>query len=94
MRWVELGFKLIPLVIAAVQSVERLIKGEKKGAEKHAEVVQMIRDYLTGLEGVLGRDLLNDENIARLVDELINAAVALQNALAAYKGGLLPKPAA
>lgn len=91
MQWVTLGFKLVPLVIAAVQAVERLIKGDKKGAEKHAEVVQMIRDYLAGLEGALVRDLLNDENVAKMVDNLIAAAVALQNAIAAYKGGILPK---
>ncbi len=39
MKWVELGFTLVPLVISAVSFVERLTSGNKKGAEKHAEVV-------------------------------------------------------
>ena len=91
MQWVALGIKILPLVISAVQFVERLIKGEKKGAEKHAEVRQFILDLLTGSEGLTGRDLLNDEAVSKLIDNVIIAVVAAQNGIAAWQK-LRPQP--
>jgi hypothetical protein len=70
--------RLIPLVIAAVNSVERLVT-TKRGKDKQDAAVDMVRDLLPLVEGVIGKDVFDDPSMQDAVRKLIDAAVAVEN---------------
>ncbi len=84
MGWITLGFKLAPIVIAAVNGVEKIVKGVK-GKDKQDAAVNMVTELLPAIEGAADKDLLNDAEVQRLLRALIDATVAFQNGLAAAK---------
>jgi hypothetical protein len=70
---------LIPAIISAVQAVESFSKG--KGKQKQDEAVSLVGAFLALAEGAVGKDILNDEEVAKAVRVTIDAVVALENVI-------------
>lgn len=87
MKWVEIGFRALPYVIAAVNAVEKFVAG--KGQAKQDAAVDMVKTMLQAAEGTAGKDLLNDPDVERATRHAIDAVVALQNTIAAVKASKL-----
>ena len=81
MGWLVIGFKLVPLIIGAVQAVERLVSGAK-GKDKQDAAVDMVGAMLATIEGATGRELLDDAAVQEATRQVIDAVVALQNCIA------------
>ena len=81
MGWLAIGFKLIPLIWGAVQSVEHFLTSIH-GQDKQNAAVDMISAFLIAAEGAAGRDLLNDPDVRVATKTAIDAIVALQNLIA------------
>ena len=84
MQWITLGLKIVPLILGAINAVERFIKAP--GVEKQAAALDMTQIMLAAVEGAAGRDLLNDEDVRVAAKEAIDAIVALQNVIARRAG--------
>lgn len=84
MKWVTLGFKLLPLIVEAVSWVEKFARG--KGKEKQDAAVGLVAAMLRATEAGFDRDLLDDTQIQDATRKAIDAVVALQNVLAQAKG--------
>lgn len=85
MKWVEIGFKLAPLIVGAVHAVEKLVKGAK-GKEKQDAAVDLAGTMLQAIEGVASKDLLDDQKVQNAVRDAIDALVKVQNVIADVKG--------
>ena len=83
MKWIDIGFKVLPYVIGAVNAAEKFVKGS--GKEKQDAAVSMVETFVAAAEGVAGRDLLNDAAVQDALRNAIDAVVALQNTIAAVK---------
>ena len=80
MKWLQLGMKVFPYLVMAVQSVEKLA-GAKKGKEKQDAAIDLIGTFLASLEGGLDKDLLDDGDVQIALRAAIDAYVALQNVI-------------
>lgn len=60
------------LVQSAVSSAQDKLKG-KKGAEKKAAVIEVVKDAVPFLEGVAGKDLVDDEKVNDTISSLVDA---------------------
>lgn len=76
--------KLVPVVVAAVRSIESL-SSSQKGKAKQDAAVSMVSDLLPLVEGYVGKDLLHDPSVEKLLRNLIDAVVALENGVEAAK---------
>lgn len=91
--------RFIPLVIQIVSAVQAL-RGPGDGAAKKAEALRLVAAALALTEGLLEKDVLNDEAAMALADKLIELAVQLLHlqpeveAIAAKIRALTPKTAA
>lgn len=83
MKWIEVGFKILPLILTAVTQVEKFVKG--KGKEKQDAAVDMVKAMLEAIEGAAGKDLLDDADVQKATRAAIDAIVALENVLAKKK---------
>jgi hypothetical protein len=79
MGWLGTGMKLFPLVVDAIQWVEKFIKG--KGKTKQDAAVAMVKAGLGLVESAVGKDLLNDSEVETATRRCIDAIVALQNVI-------------
>ena len=77
MGWVNGALKLIPLVIAAVNAVERM--SGKKGKEKQDEAISLVGELVPVIEASIGRDVVNEADVQAAIRKVIDAVVALQN---------------
>lgn len=80
-KWIGIGTKVVPLVIGAVNAVEKLLSAAK-GKEKQDAAVSMVAAMLAVVEGGIDKDLLNDAAVQDAVRKVIDAVVALQNVIA------------
>jgi len=78
MRWVAGALKLFPLIVTAVNAIERFAT-TKKGSEKQDEAVAMVSDLVPLVEASIGRDVVNDTDVQQAIRKVIDAVVALQN---------------
>ena len=78
--FLEIGLRLLPYIVACVDNVERFIFG-KKGKEKEDDAVAMVASLLQVVEQGASQDLLRDPEIAKCVRAVMQATVALQNAI-------------
>ena len=83
-KWVGIGTKVVPLIIGAVNAVEKLMSAAK-GKEKQDAAVTMVAAMLAAIEGGIDKDLLNDGEVQKAVRAVIDAVVALQNVVASAK---------
>jgi len=77
MRWFEMGMRLFPFIVEAVNWVEKFVKS--KGKYKQDAAVYMVKATLGLVETGAGRDLLNDADVEKATREVIDAIVALNN---------------
>jgi hypothetical protein len=83
MIWLQGALKLIPLILAAVQAVERM--STKKGKAKQEEAVHLVGDLVPLIEASVGRDVVDDEKVQIAIRSVIDSVVALQNVAASVK---------
>lgn len=84
MGWIQGVIKIIPLIVTAVEAVERLFKG-KEGSDKKKEALNIIEPAIQAIEELAGKDLMRDEEFKALVGEFIDTYVAIQNYVAAHR---------
>lgn len=77
MKWILGALKIFPLIIAAVNAVERL--SSKKGTDKQDEAITLIGDLVPLIEASIGRDIVNEAEVQSAIRKVIDAVVALQN---------------
>jgi len=80
MKWVDIGVKLFPLIVGAIQWVEQFARG--KGRDKQDAVIELVKTGLSISELVIAKDLLNDDDVVQAARKVIDAYVALQNVIA------------
>lgn len=80
MMWIAVALKLVPLIVAAVNAVERMA-GAKKGQDKQDEAILLVGDLLPVIEASIGRDLVNEAEVQGALRKVIDAVVALQNVI-------------
>jgi hypothetical protein len=78
------AIKLVPVIVAVVTAVERIISA--KGKEKQDAAVTLLETFEPLLAGVLPPGALSDPRVAEAVRKAIDAVVALQNAVDVFKG--------
>lgn len=89
MKWASLAFRFLPLVIQAVGSVERLVKG--KGPEKQDAAMDVLRTIVETTESGTNRDVFNDAKVEAAGRNLIDAVVAFNNAVTNAKASINPR---
>lgn len=90
MRWVNLGLKLVPMIIAAIQGVERLAKPAPNltGAAKQDLAVETVCTMFGITEAALGKDLFEDQAFQQAIRAFIDAYVAMQNVITTRETGI------
>lgn len=78
--WIRLALMLPTLIVKTVQAIET-IKGSGSGSQKAAAVKSLAGVAVEAVEGTTGRDIFNDPEIQALTQAVIDAQVALSNAL-------------
>tara|TARA_Y100000034_G_scaffold72770_1_gene87679 strand:- start:268 stop:522 length:255 start_codon:yes stop_codon:yes gene_type:complete len=77
MGFVQIGLKLLPYIVEAVQWVEKFITS--KGKYKQDAAVYMVKSILGVAERGVDRDILDDDEVESATRKVIDAVVALQN---------------
>jgi hypothetical protein len=83
MNWIQGALKLIPLIVTAVNAVEKLFFN-KEGKDKKAAALEIIGDAIQSIEEFAGKDLMADAEFKKLVGEMVDSYVAIQNYIAAH----------
>lgn len=79
--WVTVGLRLLPLIVTAVQAVERMA-GALKGKDKQDAAVGLVGDLVPLLEAGVGREFVAEEKVQDAIRKVIDAVVSLQNVIA------------
>ena len=79
MGFVQIGLKLLPYIVEAVQWVEKFITS--KGKYKQDAAVYMVKSILGVAERGVDRDILDDDEVESATRKVIDAIVALENLL-------------
>ena len=80
MGWVTIGLKLLPLIVEAVNWVEKFVL--RKGKEKQDSAIKLCISMLGIAEAAVEKDILEDSEVEDAARKTIDAVVALQNILA------------
>jgi hypothetical protein len=80
MGWVTIGLKLLPLIVEAVNWVEKFVL--RKGKEKQDAAIKLCISMLGIAEAAVEKDILEDSEVEDAARKTIDAVVALQNILA------------
>tara|TARA_B000000460_G_scaffold226883_1_gene182086 strand:- start:8 stop:286 length:279 start_codon:yes stop_codon:yes gene_type:complete len=76
--WLQIGLKLLPYIVSAVQSIERFFTAGK-GKAKEDAAVATVHGILEMVEAGAGKDLLDNQSVQDAVREVMKAVVSLQN---------------
>jgi len=85
MGFLQIGMKLLPYIVEAVNWVEKFIT--RKGQPKQDAAIQMILSMLGIAESATEKDLLNDAKVEEATRKVIDAVVSLQNVISERKSG-------
>lgn len=77
MTWITGVVKLFPLIISAVNAVERM--SSKKGKDKQDDAIALVGDLTPLIESRIGRDVVDEAEVQSAIRKVIDAYVALQN---------------
>lgn len=77
MNWITGALKLFPLILTAVNAIERM--SSKKGKEKQDEAIALVGDLVPIIEAGVGRDVINEAGVQDAIRKVIDAVVSLQN---------------
>ena len=83
MGFLQIGMKLLPYIVEAVNWVEKFIT--RKGQPKQDAAIQIILSMLGIAESATEKDLLNDAKVEEATRKVIDAVVALQNVISERK---------
>lgn len=75
--WVAAAFKIIPLVISAVRTIEAV--STAKGKQKQDAAVDMVGDLIPLVESTISREVANEDEVKDAIRKVIDAVVALLN---------------
>jgi hypothetical protein len=78
--WITVGLKLLPLIVEAVNWVERFVT--RKGKEKQDAAIQICVSMLGIAEAAIEKDIFEDSEVEAAARKTIDAVVALQNIIA------------
>tara|TARA_R110000824_G_scaffold244032_1_gene432754 strand:+ start:619 stop:900 length:282 start_codon:yes stop_codon:yes gene_type:complete len=78
MKWVEVGLKLLPYIVSAVNSIERFFSSGK-GKDKEDAAVATVQGILETVEAGLGKDILDNDEVQGAVRNVMKSIVSLQN---------------
>lgn len=92
--WLTVGLKLLPLIVSAVNAVERIVKGGAHGKDKQDAAVDLVTTMVESIEGLVNKDLLDDAQVQVALRATIDAIVAMQNAMAAARATRTATPSA
>jgi hypothetical protein len=84
MGFLNIGMRILPLIISAIEAVEHF--KDAFGAEKEDAAVGMVDALLKAVEAGVNKDLLKDEDVAAAVRSVMQAIVHLQNVIKGAKG--------
>lgn len=93
--WLQKGVQILPLVIGAVHAVE-MLSVTLRGKDKQDAAINTLMVMLAATEGLVGRDLMDDQRFRAALRSLIDAYVSIQNLIAGNRvppsqtGALLP----
>ena len=79
MGFLQIGLKLLPYIVEAVNWVEKFIKG--KGSDKQDSAIKLVISMLGIAESATEKDLLDDSKVEIAARKVIDAVVALQNVI-------------
>ena len=85
MKWLQIGMKLLPYIVSAVQSIERFFTAGK-GKAKEDAAVATVHGILDMVEAGAGQDLLDNDKVQEAVRNVMQAVVSLQNVIQEVKG--------
>lgn len=78
MNWITGAIKLVPLVLTAVDTVERLTTA-KKGRDKQDAAVDLVGQLVPMVEATIDREVVNEASVQDALRKVIDAIVALLN---------------
>jgi hypothetical protein len=84
MGWISGVIKIIPMIVTAVEAVERLFKG-KTGSDKKEAALDIIKPAIEAIESLAGKELMQEEEFRKLISEFMDTYVAIQNYVAAHQ---------
>jgi len=76
--------KVLPLVPTVVKIVERMFGGGK-GPEKRGVSVEILLALIMGIEGITGKDLVEDAKFAEALGYIVDSVVAALNTSGAFR---------
>ncbi len=86
--WTAVGRFIVKALPFLIHTAEDVHAGPSAGETKKAWVKEIIRNGVEAMEGVAGKDLLNDPEVAKAYDAINDAVVAFENLLAKKSGSL------
>ena len=78
------ALKLVPVIVAVVGAVEKLVAA--KGKDKQDAAVGLLATFEPLLAGALPPGALADSRVSEAVRKVMDAIVALQNAVDVFRG--------
>ncbi len=85
LKTAQIGFQLIPLIVTAVKTVEKLFKKDPEADPieaskvKQDAAVELVGDLIPFIEGQISKDVVDDSKVQEAVRAVIDAIVALFN---------------
>lgn len=80
-NWLALGFRLMPIIVSAVTTVEKAVT-KSSGQDKEDAAVERVDGAVAALEGLAERELVRDADVQESLRDTIAALVKFQNVLA------------
>lgn len=85
MNWISGAIKIIPLIITAVEAVERLFFNKDGSESKKDAALDIIGHAIESIESLAGKELMKEAEFKVLVSKLIDDYVAVQNFIADFQ---------
>ncbi len=85
MNWISGAIKIIPLIITAVEAVERLFFNKDGENSKKDAAMDIIGQAIESIESLAGKELMNQAEFKVIVSKLIDDYVAVQNFIADFQ---------
>lgn len=85
MNWIVAGLKLFPYIVGAVHAVESFTSAPKQGDKKKEAALDGIEAMITAVEIGLDKEIVSQPEFRKLVGNLIDSYVAVQNFIKSYE---------
>lgn len=88
-KFLGIAIKFIPYIGNIVDSVEAIFSAPKSGDQKKAAAMVLVTNLLDGVEAGLDKNITSDAKVQDAVSKMIDAYVAVKNAIADAKSNLI-----